>query len=196
MDMAKRLAQQTAGTKQDVPTFDYSETDWRRIEATLSGLRNYTPPEVIRKNSLESAQRYRSQLLQPKPAQRRRAWQQIVRQCEKLKRTVAIVAEQRLTDSRADWPHEVAENVSALYDGQLKALIELQEIATAHVDFYLPRGTYDCDFPRLGFDMNKPHWKFHFVVLEIWVRLGGKLRFSRNSNSGEISGPLARYFLL
>jgi hypothetical protein len=148
---------------------------------------------VIRERLEECARRYRSRMLQPKLAQRRRSWQQIERQCEKLKRAFSICAEQRLADLRADWPPEAVANVGALYDRQVKALVELQDIATAHVDFYVPRGNYDFDYLQLGFDMNKPQWKFQFAILEMWVRLGGKLRFSRNSR-GEISGPLARYF--
>jgi hypothetical protein len=193
--MTKRAIKDTVPTRQASPLFEYSEAEWSQIEETILAIRSGPLTEFVRDSLLQCARRYRSKILQPKSTKRRKQWQQIARQSEKLQRELVICTEQRLADLRVDWPYkEILENVRSIYDRHLEALVELQDTATAHINFYLSKGPYDFDSMRLPFDMNKPHSKFQFEILEIWWRLGGKLRLSRHPRSGKISGPTARYF--
>jgi hypothetical protein len=41
---------------------------------------------------------------------------------------------------------------------------------------------------------NNSKMEYEFMVLSIWTSLGGKLKISRNSRTGKIDGPLARFF--
>jgi hypothetical protein len=40
----------------------------------------------------------------------------------------------------------------------------------------------------------RPKAQYQFEVLEVWTRLGGETNFSRHPTTGEIGGPLTRYF--
>jgi hypothetical protein len=155
-----------APTSADRPTFfDYSNQEWSEIEKAARSARNRPPPKRLRKELVDFACDYLGARLTR--SQRRQAWQKVVPQVDRLQQTISVIACGPL---QQHW-------LSVLSD--IRCGAEIAVTLSEGDPFYFK---------------NNPKMEYEFYVLSTWRSLGGKLKISRNSGTGKIDGPLARFF--
>jgi hypothetical protein len=184
--MAKRRSKQDVGAKQDAPLFDYSPAEWSEIEAAARAiLPDGEPlPNAVRERLVEVARRYRADIsLRPWPKDRC-DWQKIVQLSERLHQAFSVVIEEGIDYYNIVGRPQSAEGVRRWRDGPLKAVLQIKLLA---------KDRLLSESPMLGRDRPPRVW-FQDEVLNIWIYLGGKLRFSRHPKTKRPQGPLIRFF--
>jgi hypothetical protein len=146
--------------------FDYSEEEWSEIDKAARSARNRPLSKRIRKDLINFACDYFATRTSTR-SRRRRAWEKAVRQVDRLQQTILVGQ----GGMRMDW-------LSTLSD--IRCTAEIAAIALSEED-------------PVYFE-NNSKMEYEFSVLSSWESLGGKLKISRNSGTGKIDGPLARFF--
>jgi len=154
-------------------TFDYTEEDWIKIEKSVRHLRpTQADLEDLRGGLLIYIRRY---LL------------------AELNRSGNVARNKRITKHWA--------RVAKLSDDALKSLFAVESLEGAPEKYRehklaLTKLLVIATAPKIddGFPKANPRGWFQFYVLKAWIELGGQLRISRHPTTGEIRGPLARYF--
>jgi hypothetical protein len=153
--------------------FDYTESQWKKIEEAVQALKQGTLLEEVRERLRNAAQEYLSgELLQRGDRARKNRWEKITRLSKKLASELSSCAEETFGK---DMPRPFCDLISGI--GRLPRYSEVAALECASRSKILPG------------------WIYELKVLQIWMALGGKLRISRHSKSQEVRGPLAKYFL-
>ena len=166
----------------DEALFDYSEAEWHKILAAIQSL--YEHPLSVetvvpaRGFLVHAAQVFQSEEVHGMTIRRRRTiakrWRRVASTSDKLRGLlVGLVDDKR---SRRELSHlQSLSFVAAAFASKYEGRIDGPPIFTER-EIYNPRTMY------------------LFKVLNVWIKCGGRLRFSRHPQSKAITGPLARYF--
>jgi hypothetical protein len=156
-----------------VVQFDYTESQWSKIEEAVGPLERGTLLEEVRERLRNAAREYLSGgLLQRGDRARKNRWEKITRLSKKLNSELPSCVEE--TFGR-DMPRPFCDLISCI--GRLPRYSELAAIECSSRSKILPQ------------------WIFELKILQIWMDLGGKLKISRHPKSQKVQGPLAKYFL-
>src|SRR5262249_48955612 len=173
----------------EIRTFDYTDEQWADIERSLLHLQADQAALERARNELVQAARINlsEQLDDARGAKNRKKW--VANEWTRIEKLSADLLESLTRVARFEGlgspPPDGHPAVDAYKDEQL-AVARLNAMAVARlagpkIDDGLPKAT-------------RRQW-FHFHVLHVWTELGGKLQFSRHPTTGQIKGPLARYFV-
>jgi hypothetical protein len=169
-------------------TFDYTGEQWAQIERSLLHLQpGQAALERARNELVQAARIYMSELVDDALGRRTlekwiaKEWARIKESSDDLLRSLTKVARFEGHDSPPGRQPAVE-----LYKDEQPAVARLNAMAVAR----LAGLEIDDGFPKA----TRRRW-FQFHVLHVWTELGGELQFSRHPTTGEIKGPLARYFV-
>jgi hypothetical protein len=158
------------------PQFDYSEVQWKTIEESAPGLdRSLT--QSVRQEILLAARDYLSEIeakkvRRNKTSQEENDWDAIQRQASKLHQRMLIERD------------KTADCVRKEYITEAVAYADLLENLTSRLSGQ-KTNSHEKQNPRLLYQSK---------ILRLWVKLGGELKFSRNTKTKKIQGPLPRFF--
>jgi hypothetical protein len=183
--MAKRRSTEDAGAKQDATPFDYSEAEWSEIEAAA---RSVLPdgkslPNEVRKALVERARTYRVGIRMRPLATQRRDWQKVMHLSERLIEALLVVCERGVQYFEIHGHPEEGEKFGREFEDHFRKILEVKFVAK--VMAAPPPPEADLVPARVG---------YQFDVLQVWIRLGGKLQFSRHPKTRKPQGPLIRFF--
>jgi hypothetical protein len=179
--MAKRGSKQDVGAKQDAPLFEYSRAEWSNIEAAARAiLPNDKPlPNEVRMALVDRARVYQSRT-RLALAKDNQDWQKVARLSERLHQALRVASEQSVEIIRVVQGPREAKYVRRWLEAYLEKLLEIKDHAEAVI------------IPAKEMNYRPARVWYQSEVLEIWVRLGGQLRFSRSKRGPQ--GPLIRFF--
>jgi hypothetical protein len=171
----------------EVRTFDYTDEQWADIERSLLHLQpSQAALENARNELVQAARIHLSELLDEALGRRNleqwvaKEWARIAKLSDDLLGSLTRVA----AFEELGNPHPGRQPAVEPYKDEQLAVARLKAMAVARL-----AGPNDDGFPKA----TRRRW-FQFHVLHVWTELGGELRFSRHPTTGEIKGPLARYF--
>jgi hypothetical protein len=164
-------------TAKQATGFDYKEADWAEIEASIQKLRKGPVPKAVRRALCTAADKY---LFAPRPGEKtelKKKWQEFGTRFARLQHDLSTCVKQSIAAADRD-----------------DELMELRLEFINHTCFSVEIGASTARALANAFgDKNNPRLTYQSEVLNVWMRLGGKLQISRNRLQ-EVRGPLARYF--
>jgi hypothetical protein len=180
--MAKRRSKQDKGAKQDAPLFDYSEAEWSEIEAAARAvLPDGEPlPNEMREVLVDRARLYQSRFRLHPLAKEKQNWRKIARLSERLHQALRVASKRTIECVKVAKSPREAKRTRRWLETYLEKLLEIKDLAE------------DMSIPPEVTDRRPARVWYQIFVLNIWIGLGGKLRFSRSKRGPQ--GPLIKFF--
>lgn len=170
-----------------IPSFDYTQAEWSEIEAAAQAARRGPLPEKAMELIRAAAYDYLAETRTPPVRSARilkKRWQKLISSLERLHREFSACTEETACEMER----------KGHLTGEEK--LRMQWLLNIRLHLKLAPGiakTTACYFDNLD-DRSNARVKYESKVLEVWVRLGGKLQISRHPKTQEIRGPLPRFF--
>lgn len=170
-------------------TFDYSPEEWAKIAKSIESFEGkqeaIDEARVLLRNSARSY--FLDVLNGPGHAREQKLRLQHWSKADRLSEALFSELNWVSRDELGNGPPNPDGAERKPYDAEMLALMKIRVMARSRV-VHLSEKIDD------GYPKATPKAHYQFYVLEMWTRLGGKLRFSRHPSSGKIKGPLVRYF--
>jgi hypothetical protein len=170
------------------PNFDYSQAEWAEIEAAAQVIRKGPFPKKMRDSLRAAACVYVSEMARAQDGQTARElkkrWQKIAGSSEKLHDDLSACMEDLLCEISRKGSRTADEKGMMTWLDAISFNLGLLPTIAERAAHYFER----------HHDKSNPRLRFQSKILEVWVRLGGKLKISRHPKTQEVRGPLARFF--
>jgi hypothetical protein len=170
------------------PQFDYGDAEWTEIEAAVQGIRKGPLPKKARELLCVAASVYIWEMARPQHAhsarELKKKWHKIAGSSKKLYGDLSDRIEELLCEINLKGPLRGEQSTTMVY----------LEAISLHLSMLPTIANRAADYLENQDDKSNPRLRFQSKILEIWVRLGGKLQISRHPKTQEIRGPLARFF--
>lgn len=198
----------------------YSADEWAEIDSAVTAVRGTPLLSAERNSLLQAALRYRRATNEREmrayvaPHARAKSWAKVARLCSQLCKALETAGRNREGDNWKTTPIVIVPNTMGLSlakkligehvvapDRQFGGVLNIENIIELLA--HLERSTAQTAEPFFwGISLlvshtgrRDPQIIFFQHILWLWTDIfGGKLRFSRNPQSGKLSGPLIRFF--
>lgn len=210
-------------TEQPLPSFEYSELDWAKIEHSIRVVRQEPMSRKERQFLQQAASQYRHEVAARtagtyrSPLQAMAAWKRAAELCRKLRKALVSAAKAKNSEY---WKIVAAATISKELAAKLGEVIRPN--VAERLSFQDALQIIDCGdlvtlltevethLRKMGSDPysgSVSKWKsvsgqlepsvvFYQRILFLWTEFfDGKLKFSRRTGSNQIDGPLVRYLI-
>ena len=163
---------------------DFTSEEWKRIKENLTVLKpsslELEHAEIYLRDAVRHYIKWPAWQSELETEYRRqiREWTKVMKLTEQLSSVLTPLNDEQIRHVSPPLP----------YNGILEELASLQHKAQYLVQHF------NNNKLKKPYPNGNPKFIFQFDVLDLWLLLGGQLRFSRNMGTGKITGPLARYF--
>ena len=158
---------------EDDHLFDYSETEWAKIEASMRPLIDDILLDMVSRDGPLSAFQH-SKLLE---------FGRTLLRSRLLDAVHIYQQSESESSSRAEFERARRKALQTVY--KIRKAFSVVTGKKVRMSDYRPKPKHS---------ITTPITLYEWLVLQTWVHFGGKLRLSRHPKTGKVKGPLARFF--